>query len=717
MNESPKEGAAVPSVADDLRRWLRDFVKGIKGLRVYASNNETLHRYLQDVYSGLNHLLEEQGEFTLMVREDRLMHQGVDVLVEPDRLEGLPFLLFRNAFRRLTFIRGMQPEEIVSLMRAITTDYAVYDGAGEDLVTALWRLQLPHLRYVTIDTLTAEAGIVRSSDERAEIERLQGDIENIVAAVYRNSLTGSDIVSGLSISKEDLHALREVQEEPEEELERLDQMSARAVLDIDPGELNLFKQDLMQEGRDRIIQRTMDVLVRILFNERSGREAFGAVSLLQQLLDALLLGQRFVHATELVRRLHRSAQDGDNLQELHVSRQLLLLFANKSRIIPLLAGLNDRVVSRSVSELLGFLRALGPNTVPGLLAVLPDIESPVHRRVIKDLIIELGVPSMPELLQASRDAEWFVLRDILAMAEHHPPEDAAIIVEHAIEHPHPRVREAGTKMLRNYGFGAADDRLAIMLRDTDHDVRKAAQRLAVVRAAPVLVEELRRQVEEAEVGKDPRELRHLYRAFAATAQGDAVEVLVKILNQNVFSSLKNADAPVAAAMALGNIEDDAARAGLQRGTRSLVARIREACRRALERRRGSETVTLDLDESSGDLMAFDIDGRPDFVPAPPSFPESAPIPSVNPEPPQLSTLFHRRVDLPGDHIPDPYPEPTVVPSALTDDLVLTDELPLLADFASKPLKERETKPSSPPIEQEVLLDIEFLLPTPKPEDS
>jgi hypothetical protein len=669
-----------PSVGA-VESWLRDFVKALKGLRVYADNNQTLHRYLDDVHRGLESLLDAGDELSLSVREDRLEYAGTPVLVSDDRLDGLPFLLYRNAFRRLSFMPGMTRDELLGLMRAMTSDYAVYDGAGEDLVTALWRLQPPHLRYITIDTLTAEAGTVQSPEERREIERLQGDVEAIVAAVYRNSLTGTDIVSGLSISKEDLQALREVRDEPEEELERLDQLTERAVLDIDADERDRFAQQLKEESRDLLVKRTMEALVRILFGERSGRDAFSAIDLLQQLLDSMLLGQRFVHATELVRRLRITSERAEDLQQLHVARQLLMLFASKSRIIPLLASLNDRVVARSVSELVAFLRALGPPTIPALLKALPDVESPVHRRVIRDLIIELGVPDPETLRATAADAEWFIVRDLLTMAEHRQPEEVALLVEEALHHPHPRVREAGTRLLRNYGYGAADERLSQLLWDSDPDVRRAARRLAVTRRSESLVDALKRQVQHHETSADARELRHLFHAYAAVAQAEAVEPLSKILHQGLLSSLKSTEAPVAAAMALSSLDLAGARGALQKGARSLVPKVREACRRGLERGRGpSETLTIDIEDSSSeDLPTLDVQARPEFRPLAPSAEASVQRPSIDPRPPSASTQFHQRVDDAGERIPawssQRSPEP-----ALTQDLVSTEELPMITDL-------------------------------------
>ncbi|NJK88673.1 MAG: hypothetical protein HC923_04240 [Myxococcales bacterium] len=326
-------------------------VKTLGGVRLYAENNDTLKTYLADLSTRTERVFAQAEEFSLNVREDRLLHRKDDVLIDPDRLEGLPFALFRNAFRRLTFVRGLDDREILAFLRAVAADTSRVDPLAEDLVAALWKLQLPHLRYITIDALTFAHQAAGSSEEKQEIERLQGDVEAIVAAVYQSAAPSDDIVPGLSISHEDLEAMKEVRAEGEEDFDLLDRATERAVSDLDPDDVDDFRRQVEVEGHDMLVRRTMDVLVRLLFSERTSRDSAGSIEMLQQLLDSMLLSQRFSHATILVRRLRRSAEDRDDLQKLHIARQLLRLFSAENRILPLL-----REPQRSASRALG-LRA------------------------------------------------------------------------------------------------------------------------------------------------------------------------------------------------------------------------------------------------------------------------------------------------------------------------------------------------------------------------
>lgn len=694
-----------------MRAWFRDVVTGLKGLRVYAENNETLQLYLARIWDGLQRLHETEGELSLSIREDRILHAGEPVLVSEDRREGLPFLLYRNAFRRLTLASGMSRDELFAFLRALA-----HEGMArgeDDLVSVLWRLELPHLRYVTIDTLTAAAGTAPTRDEKADIERLQSEVESIVAAVYRSNTSGDDIVAGVSITKEDLEALKEIREEPED-LDSLDTITERAIFDVPAEDLERFTQALERESKDALIRRTMRVLLQILFQEQSGQDAFGAIDLLQQLMDSLLLDQRFVHATELVRLLNLHAQDNSDMQRMHVSRQLLVLFSSKSRIVPLLAALNDRALARSVSELVGFLRALGPGTVPAMLQALPNVESPVHRRVVRDLIIDLGVPSVHTLHAQLEGAEWFVVRDLLYMAEHHPPGEVGALVDHGLRHAHPRVREGGVKMLRAYGYGLADDRLARMLDDPDPDVRKAARRVAMRRSSPNAAKRIAQMVGAEQLSRlDAREQKELCRVYAHIKGREAVRPLAQLLRPGLLSSFKNTDLPVAAAHALSTLEEPEAKAELQRGARSLVPKIREVCKRALERADERESSgsfkTGDLEESSGEFPTLSLEQAPAFTTELPKVVERTSS-VVHRPPPRAPTSFHESLEGRSDVLP----EPPSAPPVPTTDLVLTEELVLPDESIEKPTPFLE--PPKPRRSSEVLPRVDVQLPDPEGAD-
>lgn len=566
----------------DVAVFINLAAKAAKGIRVYAPNNETLRRYIDEAYRALCSILERTIELTLTVREDRFLHNKDVVHINSDREDSLPFIFYRNAFRRVVLVHGMTREEMLQLLSAMVADYGGFDYAGEDLCTSLWRISLPHLRYLTIDAMSTDAKNAKSQLERDEIERIQADIEGIVAMIYKNSATDEDIVAGVSITKEDLEALKEIRAEGDEDLDALDVATARAISNIPQEALDAMSSEMLVESRDSLTTKLLDILIIVAFKEQSSAESAMTLELIQQLFDAMLVSQRYPHATHLVERLNEHQRTTYNLKEKHIALHLLRIFASEARIIPLLNTFNDDYKTKSVTELIDFLRSLGASIVPHLLSSLDFLNSPAHRRLACDMILEHGIPDRKLLIQRMTGAKWFLARDILHIASKLPPNDLAPLVDMGLKSEHPKVREYAVGLLRPYARGSADKLVAERLLDDDLEVRLAAIRVAAARKTPDTRAAFEVLIEREDLqDREPRELRLLMAAYAAICGGEAVSLLDKILAPSLFGKTKLADAQIAAAFALASIGTLAANAALQRGTRTLSTRVREACKKAL----------------------------------------------------------------------------------------------------------------------------------------
>ena len=573
--------------------WLLRLIRLSKGLRVYADNNEMLQRFLDDAVTEVEGLFELLPEISLTIREDRLLHGRDAVLINADRDDGLPFLLYRNTFRRLTFVRGLDRPELLEVARVLAAQDQGFDRSGaDDLVSSFWRLNPQHVRYLTIDVLTMQANTAKSREDVEDIARVQNDIENIVASIYKTDVSDDDLVRGLSITREDLEALKEVRRDGgEEDVDLLDHATARSIADVSEEDLEIFRAQLAQDTPDQLSRKLMDVLLEIVFLGQASQEASPVIGLLTQLFDSFLLAHRYAMATELLDRLTTAAQDSTDFLRLHIGRLLLKLLANESRIQPVLMVFNDDRRAASIGDILRLMRAVGPDVVPVLLRSLPSINAPAHRRLICDLIVDFGVPAIEELVAASKEAPWFFVRDLLSLAQHHAPDASFPLVRIALKHEHAKVREQAIGLLRSMSSGIADDLVGEALLDLDADVRFAAVRVAVARGHPKTRAILEALLTAADVEeRSLRELRFLATAYATLSGDQAVAVLDRMLNPGLIARLKGSDTQLAAAYALASLGTEPARIALQKGLRTLNAKVRDACRRALSRESMTEDV-------------------------------------------------------------------------------------------------------------------------------
>jgi hypothetical protein len=578
-----------------LSEWLSTASKAAKALRVYEKNNTMVHQFLDRCYAQLEGVLHQQSEITLTVREDRLGFGKDPVHINNDRQEGLPFIFYRSGFRRITFVKGMEKDELLQLLNALATDFSSFEYVGEDLVSVLWRLALPHVRYFTLDalTLTADAATDVGKKQAADVERLQGEIDHLVAKLYNKEVAEEDLVKGVSITKEDLEALKHIREAGEEELEILDVATARVIAGVSEEEIAHAKASLSRDDHHTLATRLIDVLLQILYQEQSSAESTKTIELIQQLFDALLLANRPTQAMRLVQSIRDRTIHGRDLKEIHISRLVLRILALDSRVAMVLSAFND--AKQPHLEVIEFLRAIGPDVSRPVLAMIDTVVAHAHRRMLCELLQDLGSLDPALLQEKIRRAHWNVAVDLLALAQRLTLDEQAPIVLFAVEHDHPKVRAQAVSMLRAFPTGHADELISRALKDADAEVRDAAFRLVRQRRTPVFKDTLERMMKADDLwDRDERELRALTTAYAHLAGDAGIPLLEKVLYPGIFARSKQTNAQIAAAMALGKIGTEHAKEAIIRGSRTLNNKVRDACRRALMRDPEGTLETVDL---------------------------------------------------------------------------------------------------------------------------
>jgi HEAT repeat protein len=239
-------------------------------------------------------------------------------------------------------------------------------------------------------------------------------------------------------------------------------------------------------------------------------------------------------------------------------------------------------VQGGIDAPLALLAALGQWAVPVLLELLEDIDRTAHRRLICDLIAQHGMPD-PQLLlnRLAATKKWVVACDLLHLSRRLHPSSALPIALRASKHADPRVRIQALATVANHPPGQADGLIVQRLFDADRDVRMEAARSARTRRSPPAAQALETLLSREDLGaRDALELKLLFACYAEIAGARAIPLLVAAMSSGVFKR-PNIEVQVAAAEALGRIEDARAREELTKAMRSSSRRVREACRAAL----------------------------------------------------------------------------------------------------------------------------------------
>ena len=262
--ESP-EAAAV-------RELLKLLVKAQKARRLYQAKNAISDRLQAELFSKISSHFEEQGSFTLIIREFRIM-LGEDLVYESnDRNDSLAFLLFRDGIRRLSFHPGLEEKELQDFLKCLNR-VALLSNEQDDLVTLFWDADFKSIKYFAVEELNAET----------DGPRLEEQLSSGTSEGHRGSGTAPDAADLKDIEQPVAHLPVEACSLKEHEIEAL--RAELAQEEQDPFGLAVVELaidlTLLEPGREQrkeLAKNTIDIFNRLLAERRSrgGRSSFRA---------------------------------------------------------------------------------------------------------------------------------------------------------------------------------------------------------------------------------------------------------------------------------------------------------------------------------------------------------------------------------------------------------------------------------------------------------
>lgn len=590
---APQVGASGGQELETLRNFANAFAKAIRSFNLYARNNETLQKFMQDAFRYASLAFQQGSDIDIGIHRETLTSGGENVLKDPDRMNGIPFRLFREGVRKLVLRKEISAEELAKLIEILARPQGD-DEQYEDLVSSLWLAELPNVRYYTLDVY-AVFGHEEEFDDQDAQEELKLELEQLLSAIYQGRGVGDKGVKALNVTSDDLVALATIGEDRERETERIGQPTERAIFNIDRAYLAAVWQEMDHDTNELLRDVTFDVLLGVLFRVRTAAESDQVVQEILNLYDSMVLAQDYQSAAGLVRRLERH-QRPDDLRSVAIVQQLRKMFAAEQRLSQIAVAINDGFVA-SVKELTALFAALGHDVVPTLLGMLGDLQQPQHRRLLCDLILSLGPPPILLIRERFRSGEWFVDRDLLYLASKARDQIALQVVLSGCNHPHARVRHQAVVLLKDAPAGQADQQLIASLGDAESQVRVTAARGLLARRVTAALPRLRQLIENPKfLERENTEQRTMLLSYGGLAGDQAIGLFSSLLTaRDTFGagllgrlrsrveglSAERIELCASVAVALASLGTVRAVEVLKEGAKHSNKRVREVCQRAL----------------------------------------------------------------------------------------------------------------------------------------
>jgi HEAT repeat protein len=547
--------SAAPPIDPALIEGLvRSLVKGIRAVQIYLPNNPVYQQSIENIKKAFEPVWRDLDTVDLEVLDAEIKWIDHVVYREANRSDSLAWQLYKDGIRTISFLPGVEREEVVEFLGIIHKARSLPQDAEDDLLTLLWEADFRGVQYMFVEPGEGEpelgAGEKRPAPSAQVVrETVQQDVSQLEPHAVVNL---EDFDSSLYVVED--HEIEYLKRELEREYRHDLRTNVLAML------FDLFELQKRPPVRREIIA-ILEELIPHYLNQRDCR-AIGYI----------------LRETGVVTSRAKELLD----EERDALGQVAQALSEPDGLDQLLQALDDESAPSSEDDLGLFFSHLRPDAVETAIRWLPRLTNPQIRSILEPIVHRLaranpsGVAKTLAaeeevvVVTGARLAKWLRLPDVV-------PELGQLLV-----HDERDVRMTAVGALGEIGTREAREYLENALDDGDREIRiDAVRMLGNQRGENALT-----KIEEIVKGRASRamdlgERLAFYEAFGRIAGSDGIDMLARTLQSRGFMRREDPETRACAAMALGKIGTPEAAEVLERVGDDKEPVVRNAVHKAL----------------------------------------------------------------------------------------------------------------------------------------
>ena len=567
---APLAGTTIePQVADAL---LQTLVKGLRATQLYLPNNPVYQQAIQNVRAAFAPVWQETSELTFGITESDLVLDKRAVLSQPNRAESVAWVLFKDGIRSLTFLQGLEEEELPRFLGVIHKARQLPADADDDLLTLLWEQDFQYVRYNFVELATADAVPLPKGPDAAQMSALGPPGSGSPAEAAQEQVRRQVVEEAAKpeppkgiVTLEDFDATLYFLEDKEREY---------LTTEID----REYKQDL----RGNVLAMLFDLLELQTYSTVRAE----LINIVENFIPYLLAIGDFRSVAAICREQRIVLQRARELLPEH--RQELSDIPGKlsqqEALAQLLQSLDEASVHPTEEELGEMFRELRPQALETVLAWMPKLTNQRVRELLTSAAQRLAVayPAEVSRVLGARDEATLLQAVKLVALLKLPP--AAPALGALFDSATTSVKVGVVEALAAIGTPGAMQQLERAVDDGDRDVRIAAVRVLAGRGHRNVLGRIEAAVDGKALREaDLTEKMAFFEAYGVLVGGAGVERLSGMLLSagGLLKRKADPETRACAAMALGKIGTPEAQAVLQQAAKDKDALVRNAINKAL----------------------------------------------------------------------------------------------------------------------------------------
>jgi hypothetical protein len=556
VTEATEAGWEVDSSA--VEAFLQAMLKGLRAAQLYLPNNPVYQTAMENVRKAFPPLWEEGDELTLAVGETELKWQGKVVLSQP-RAESLAWVLFKDGVRTIVIARGAEEDEFVRLLQVINKARNLPATADDDLLTLLWEQEFQWIRYDFIELIGDDVPQIPKADEQVEPQVLQ-----------------------------ERAAVQEVEEEgpqPPPGVVRLEDFDSTLYF-LDDRDVQYLRSEIDREYQQDLRGNILAILFDIFELHTYATVRAEITSIIDNFIPYLLGVGDFRSVAFVLRELRVVLDRARELLPEHRSAlaELPARLSKPDAVTQLLQSLDEAVIHPTEEELAALFRELRGEALETVLGHLPQLTNARVRDLLGVAVQRIAGQYPDELAKALGNENPAVVLETARIAGRlRLPAMVTALGGLLIGDGDAEIKVAAVEALASIGTPGAMQQLERAIPDVNRDVRVAAVRVLAARGHRAALP----RIEAVVLGKELRaadltEKMVFFEAFGILGGAPVIRHLAPLLETSGFMKKKtDAETRACAAMALGKIRTEEARAALQAASQDKDPLVRNAVGKAL----------------------------------------------------------------------------------------------------------------------------------------
>lgn len=531
-----------------VRDIIRTITKTVKTFNVYPKDNPIYLKFASELFEKFNAFFESSDELKIDIEQYSLLYKKNEVYRSEEKTDNLAMLLFSDGLRQITFQKGMTSDEISDFIDILRFAPKSEMSDTDDIVTLLWEKNIKNMGYAAVedtvdDDLVVEEALLRNDPDQEIYEKPSEEAETLFAPaanVFRSEIKVEQP------TERELAALRK-------ELSAIDEKSLLS------SAVGLFFGLLADEQDTEAFPEIVQNIGRIMDIRMQRKDLPGAIQILEG-LKGLLAVYGAPSQREMLEHVISKAGSTENLQ---------VLFG----------------LSRDPVEIRQYLLYLGTQSLTQMIEVLGELNDRKQRRLLCEILAEIGKQDIDVLAEALNDEKWYLVRNIVMVLGMTKEPGLVKHLEKVLKHMDVRVRRETIRALEGISSGETKDLFIAALEDSDATVRIAALRALRRLKSQGLFELLSRNISRDELkNKTFAEKKELLETIAVVGGDGAFPLLSELFKKKgLIEKDEITEIRASAAYGLGLLKTKEAILMLEKETNSKKNLLRESCIKALGR--------------------------------------------------------------------------------------------------------------------------------------